>query len=212
VRAWVLAVTVAVAVGSTGGCGSQRAAPSAASGFEQLRRALVRAEEAGSFRVEGTVTVGAPLVRWQGVVSGTTEQDFTWAAGLTIESQRADGQGWVRRTDISDDWRRFPYDGPVDLGVLLHGHVEDVQHDDTWSVTVSFHDVDVLKAMTHIPSIGDTEVTVTLGNGELVRADLDVGGHAHAELLFSDYGVGLALDPVPMWPAAPVIEVVSRRR
>src|SRR5262249_51831300 len=117
--------------------------------------------------------------------------------GMLIESRRIHGASWARRLDTAEPWMNVPPDHPIDLTALLLG--SDVRTDhiaDEWRTTLRFHDVDVLAALTHIPSTGPTTAVVTLRQGAIAEVTLDLSG-AGAHVSFSSYGEELSIEPIP---------------
>src|SRR5690242_7813743 len=185
---WVLAA----------GCSPDTAKPAAATPLDRLDRAVQQSQASRSFRVRGELRTGTATVRWEGFVVGADEQYVIQAAGLVMDSRRIAGVSWGRTRDSTEAWTTVPYDAPVDLGVLHRGRLVDpTRGADGATLTLAFHDVDVLRALTHIPSVGDTTAQVDLHNGTVARVLLSLGRSTRAELEFWDYGVALHVDPVP---------------
>jgi hypothetical protein len=194
-RAIGIGVLVAIAAIAPG-CGTASRLASTDTGLQQLTRAVQHATEARTFRVKGALRVGFPLVQWQGVVNGQDEQYLIRANGLLIESRRVNRTSWARRLDPPEPWQRVPYDSPLDLTVLTRGTIESVEHDRVWTITLRFEDVDVLAAMTHIPSVGPTTAEVTVEHDVLTNVALHLGDHADAEISLSEFGAPLRVEPV----------------
>jgi len=178
------------------GCGSV-AVDESGTALDQFRRAVELASDSGSFRVRGEVRTSVPIVAWEGVVVGSDEELRTQASGMVIESRRIGGRSWGRRLDPTGPWAEVPYDGPMDLGVLLRGRPGQVEHtDDSWLITLEFADTDVLRALTHVPSVGPTTAHVTLVDGVLSEVTLELAGHISARVELWDYGVRLSIAPI----------------
>jgi hypothetical protein len=179
------------------GCGVQ-AAPTTEQGRQRLEQAVTQALDAGSFRVEGELRIGVGvLVGWRGFVDGADEQYVIRAQGLPLESRRVDGSSWARPVDPPGPWRQVAYDGPFDLEVPTRGVVESVEHDDDWSVTLRFQEIDVLSALAHIPSTGPTTARITIEEAAL-DIELWLGGQANATVTLTDFGAVLDVRPVPL--------------
>jgi hypothetical protein len=177
-------------------CGSAPGHTSTDAGLRRLTQAVRVATDARSFRVTGTLRVGGPVVQWKGIVDGQDEQYLIRANGLLIESRRVDHVSWSRRLDAPEPWQRVPYDAPLDLTVLTQGTVERVAHDGVWTITLRFDDVDVLAAMTHIPSVGPITAEVTVDEEVLSTVTLHLRGEADAEIALTDFGLPLTVEPV----------------
>ena len=188
----VLVATVALAPA----CGSSSPRTSTDAAQEQLAQAVRHATEARTFRVKGALRMGLPIVQWEGVVNGDDEQYLIRTSGLLIESRRIDHISWARRLDPPESWQQVPYDAPIDLTVLTRGTIESVEHDQVWTIALRFENVDVLAAMTHIPSVGPTTAEVTVERDMLTNVALHLGGHADAEILLSEFGAPLGVEPV----------------
>jgi hypothetical protein len=188
------AAALAVALGTLGAAGCKPA--NAESPIESLRRTIDIARARGSFRVRGEVRVAAPLVAWEGVVVGTDEEYTATAMGLSIESRRLGGASWARRRDRVEPWSKAPYDGAVDLGALLQGHLDASQRrGERWSTTLGFDDVDVLRALTHVPSTGPTTAEVS-GDDASMTVVLRLGANATARVEFWDFGGPVSIEPL----------------
>jgi hypothetical protein len=164
---------------------------------ELIETAVTYARQRGSFRVRGELRTTVPAMVWEGVVVGTDEQAKTRTAGLVIESRRVGGRSWGRRADGDGSWMEVAYDGPIDLGVLLQGDSRRIdRQDDGWSITLDFHGVDILRALTHVPSTGATTATVTLHDDTIAQVTLELPGAVTARLDIWDYGGPVAVEPV----------------
>jgi hypothetical protein len=155
---------------------------------DRLADAVQMATAAGSFHMRGAFGAGAPLVQWTAVVFGSDELRTTLTGGMLIESRRLDGQLWARRIDQPEPWARIPADDPLDLTKLLAGEIHRVDRDDdSCVITLQYDDVDVLGALTHIPSTGPTSAEVTIVDDQLVGVALDINGHATATVAFEEF-------------------------
>jgi len=199
-RLWLLLVLVAI---GGGGCGTVADGRSSTP-LDDIRRAVDLAHESGSFRVRGEIGANMPMVAWDGVVVGSDEQYRTRASGLLIESRRIGGRSWGRRLDPVAPWVETAYDGPMDLSVLLRGRPTDrVGHTyDSSSITLQFASADVLRALTHMPSVGPTTARVTLIDGALSEVTLELGGGVRAHVEFGDFGGPINIEPVERSPSA----------
>jgi hypothetical protein len=170
---------------------------SAQAGAQRLERAVVGAEVDRTYRVKGTVTFGVPLLSWDGIVVGGDEQYILHTLGRVIDSRRIGGRNWWRPLGSSEPWKLAPADTPLDLAVLLRGEVVAARHKgDRWALTLHFHDVDVLAALTHVPSAGPTTAEVTLVDDRITAVTLRLSAFGGAELSFRDHGASLSIDPV----------------
>lgn len=195
-RARGIRIVLLFVIAALAACGTVSRRTSTDTGMRRLTQAVQHATEAHTFRVRGALVVGGPLVQWQGIVNGEDEQDLIRANRLLIESRRVDHTSWARRLDSPEPWQQVPYDSPLDLTVLTLGTIESVEHDRVWTFTLTFEDVDVLAAMTHIPSVGPTTAEVTVEGDALTAVALHLGGHADAEISLSDFGAPLTIEPV----------------
>jgi hypothetical protein len=178
-------------------CGSRRS--EVRSGLTHIARAVERAHVAGSYRVRGRFGIDGPLLSWDGFVAGRDEQYVINTHGMLIESRRTKGANWARRVDAVEQWMRVPTDEPFDLAVLLRGREERVERDaDGLVVTLRFDEIDVLAALTHIPSVGPTTARVTLRDGVIAAVVLELDGGARADITFREYGVEAAVKPPPV--------------
>ena len=188
---------LALVVLGTVGCGSAAVEEESGTALDQVRRAVELASDSGSFRVRGEVRTSVPIVAWEGVVVGSDEELTTQASGMLIESRRVGGRTWGRRLEPTGPWAEVPYDGAMDLSVLLRGRLEQVEHtDDSWLITLEFADTDVLRALTHVPSVGPTTAHVRLVDGVLSDVTLELAGHISARVELSDFGAGLSITPL----------------
>ena len=195
-RVLLRALPIAIAVIS-GGCGASVSAPPP-DARAQLQQAISAADAAGSFRVRGQLTAGPAVVAWDGVVVGNDEQYLVDAMGSLLDERRIAGVAWARPTDQSRPWASVPSAEAFDLSVLLDGTmVSAMRSDDRVLVEVHFSGRDVLRAITHIPSVGPTEVTATIAFGVITAIDLHLEDGAAAHLELSDYGQALFIDPIP---------------
>jgi hypothetical protein len=185
-------LTAFVLAGVVAGCASR--GTSDESGRQHVDEALEHARFAHTYRVRGTFGVDGPLVTWVGFVVDTDEQYRITTHGLLIESRRVDGLHWARRLDVDGPWARVPSDEPVNLNILLSGDEIAAEHvGDQWVVTLHFDDVDVLAALTHIPSTGPTTARVTLSDGFVTDVVLRLDGDAGAHLWFWDHGADVVV-------------------
>jgi hypothetical protein len=133
--------------------------------------------------------VDSPFVTWEGFVVDTDEQYRINAHGLLMESRRVDGAHWARRLDGERPWAQVPSDEPINLRILLRGDEMSAEHDGhDWVVTLHFDDVDVLAALTHIPSTGPTTARVTVSGGFVTDIILRLHRDADAHMWFWDHG------------------------
>jgi hypothetical protein len=192
-RAASLVAALALVVAS---CASTASVDVADPGLDRLGRAIARAHESGTFRLRGILTSHGSALTWEGFVAGRNEQYVTHALGLVIESRRVDGVSWAHRLDQADDWMQAPSDGALDLDVLLRGHdVRSRRDGEVWRITLEYTDVDVLVALTHIPSVGPTSAEVTVAPELISDVSLRLNGGAAARLHFTDYGASLTVSP-----------------
>jgi hypothetical protein len=165
--------------------------------MERVRDAVAHAQESGTYRVRGQLVANGAFLAWEGIVAGADEQYVMTTGGLRFESRRVADTGWRRRLDRPEPWKTFPYDGPIDLTVLLRGTPDGVeQADGRFTVTLQFVDVDVLRALTHAPSTGPTTAEVSLSGNAIRGITLHLAGGASAQLELWDHGAPLAVDPV----------------
>ena len=199
-RVLLRALPMAIAL-VVGGCGaSVDATPQDVR--TQLQRAISSADGAGSYRVRGELTSGPAVVAWDGVVVGADEQYLVNAMGSLLDERRIGGVARARPTDQSRPWISVPSTEAFDLSVLLDGTVvSEMRSDDRLLIEVHFSGRDALRALTHIPSVGPTEVTVTVTLGVITAVDLHLQDGAAAHLELSDYGEALVIDPIN--PLAP---------
>jgi hypothetical protein len=194
-RGWagVLVATLIVAA-----CSSTASVQVADSGLDRLGRAITQARRSGTFRLRGVLTSHGSTVTWEGFVAGRNEQYVTHALGLVIESRRVDGTTWGRRLDQQDSWAQAPPDDPLDLDVLLRGRdVHSRRDGGSWRITLNYTDVDVLVALTHIPSVGPSTAEVVVAAEVISDISLQLGDGARAGLHFTDYGAALTVTPPP---------------
>ena len=195
---WLLVLLLAI---GAVGCGTVAADGDSGSPLDHMRQAVELASASGSFRVRGEVRASMPMVAWEGVVVGSDEQLTTHAGGLLIENRRIGGRSWGRRLDPTGPWAEVRYDGSIDLSVLLRGQLVQVEHTDgQWLLTLQFTGTDVLRALTHVPSVGPTTAHVTLIDGVLSEVTLDLAGHVTAHIGLWDFGAPLDIEPVALPP------------
>jgi hypothetical protein len=189
---WLLVVGIVVVA-----CGPADPDVPARAGAQRLERAVAGAYADRTYRVKGTVMFGGPLLSWEGIVDGDDEQYVLHAVGRIIDSRRIAGQNWWRPLGSSEPWKLAPADAPFDLGVLLRGEVVAARdEDDRWTLTLHFADVDVLAALTHVPSAGSTTAEVTIVNDRVAEVALRLSGFGNAQLSFWDYGTDVSIEPV----------------
>ena len=157
--------------------------------------------------MRGGLTSGPAVVAWDGVVVGADEQYLVNAMGSLLDERRIGGVTWARPTDQSRPWISVPSTEAFDLSVLLDGTVvSEMRSDDRLLIEVHFSGRDALRALTHIPSVGPTEVTVTVTLGVITAVDLHLQDGAAAHLELSDYGEALVIDPInPLAPSVPPV-------
>lgn len=195
VARWSVAISCICAAANA--CGSRESDMSF--GPTHVAQAVERAHVAGTFRVRGRFGVDGPVLTWDGFVAGRDEQYVINTHGLLIESRRTNGAHWARRVDAVGRWMRVPTDESFDLAVLLRGREVRVERDaDDLVVTLHFDDIDVLAALTHIPSAGPTTARVTVHDGVITAVVLELDGGARADITFREYGVKVAVEPPPM--------------
>jgi hypothetical protein len=193
-RSWALAAVLLI---SGAACGSTVEVEARDTGLTRIKRAVELAEASHSYRVHGVLGVSSPAVEWKGFVVGTDEEYVIKAAGLLIDSRRLNGVHWARRLEPLETWLTAPAGAPIDPGVLLRGVEQRAEHrGGQWRITLHFDQVDVLAALSHIPSTGPTTADVALDDDALVEVTLHLGGNAHADISFGDYGANLTIDPV----------------
>ena len=166
-------------------------------GLRRIERAIDFARQSRTYRLNGEVMMHGPLVAWDGIVVDGDEQYTIHTFGMVIESRRINGASWARRLDTGGQWTKVPSDHPIDLTVLLLGneaHTELI--DDEWQTTLRFDHVDVLAALTHVPSTGPTTAVVRLREGAIAEVTLQLLG-ADARISFSSYGDNLSIEPIP---------------
>ena len=162
-----------------------------------LRRAVDNARSAANVRVRGDIRSTHSIVGWEGVVVGTDEQYRVAAMGMVIDARRIDGIVWGRPVDRSQPWVSVPSDRSFDLGVLLRGHVDSFTTvDDGQRIELRFAGVDVLHALSHVPSAGPTTATVTIHSGFVTELDLRLSNDVSARIELWDYGAPLTIEPV----------------
>jgi hypothetical protein len=189
----LLAVIVLAVVASA--CGTRSTAPYESDGG--LHAAVEHAQSAHSFRVRGRLGAGTSALSWEGIVVGDDEQYHMAAMGTTLDVRRIDGVAWARSLDGSGPWNRAPSDGSLDLGVLLHGELSSAETiDDHRLVQLRFAGEDVLQSLSHIPSTGPAQASVTIRSGYIAEIELRFQGDAIAHIELWDYGEPLTVDPV----------------
>ena len=177
----------------TSACGGARPPPEDVG--EILRGAVNNARSAANVRVRGEIRSTGPIFSWEGVVVGAAEQYRIAAMGMVIDARRIDGLAWGRLPN--QPWISVPSDGSFDLGVLLRGQVDtSAAIDGGQQVELRFADVDVLRALSHVPSTGRATVTVTIQDDLVTAVDIRLanGISAHEDLW--DYGAALTVEPV----------------
>ena len=91
----------------------------------------------------------------------------------------------------------MPSDGSFDLAVLLDGEVRSCHvTPDHRVLQLQFTEQDVLRALTHIPSVGPTEATVSIEYGFITDIELRLDGGMTAWIELWDYGAPLVVEPV----------------
>ena len=68
--------------------------------------------------------------------------------------------------------------------------------DGRWVVELAYKDVDVLQALTHIPSAGPSAVEVTVDDQEIATVVVRLGNGVTARLAYADFGADLTVEPV----------------
>jgi hypothetical protein len=194
---WRLLLIAIVATGCGSAASDEGIAP-----MERMRTAVAHARESGTFRLRGQlIAANGAFLSWEGFVAGSDEQYRMTTGGSVFESRRIAGTGWRRRLDPPEPWTEFPYDNPIDLTVLLRGTTDGVEHGEgSYTVTLQFVDVDVLRALTHAPSTGPTTAEVSLSGDVMRSITLHVAGGVTAELVLWDHGAAVAVDPVEAGP------------
>jgi hypothetical protein len=187
----------AVLLISGSACGSTVDVEARDTGPQRIQRAVEFAEASHSYRVHGVLGASNPALEWTGFVVGADEQYIIRTAGLLIDSRRIGGVVWARRLEPVEPWMSAPATAPMDPSVLLRGVQQNAVHRGGHSqINLHFDQVDVLAALAHIPSTGPTDAVVTLEDGVLAEVALHLGGNAHADISFSDYGAKLSVDPL----------------
>jgi hypothetical protein len=139
----------------------------------------------------------APLVSRAGVIVGDDEQFQVNAMGILIDERRIDGVAWGRPSDGSRPWISVPSDGSFDLTVLLDGEITSSRlAQDHRVLELQFTDQDVLRALTHIPSVGPTAATVRIQSGYITDIELRLDGGTIAWIELWDYGARLAVERI----------------
>jgi hypothetical protein len=183
-----------------GACGSTTSVNLRPIGLQRIEEAIDFARQSRTYRLTGAVSLQAPLVTWEGVVVDGDEQYIIQTQGMLIESRRINGASWARRLDTGEPWMKVPSDHPIDLTALLLGRdVHAERLGDDWRIRLRFDDVDVLAALTHIPSTGPTTAEVTLRGGAIADVTLQLRG-ANARVSFSGYGEALSIGSIPPPP------------
>jgi hypothetical protein len=164
-------------------------------GWSPLRAAIDNAHAAGRFRMRSRLGGDAPAVSRDGVIVGDDEQFLVNAMGILIDERRIDGVAWGRPSDGSRPWISVPSDGSFDLTVLLDGEVTSSRVAQGHRVLeLQFTGEDVLRALTHIPSVGPTAATVRIQSGYITDIELRLEGGMMAWLELWDYGAPLAVE------------------
>ena len=178
-------------------CGSTAADDVRPTGLQRIERAIDFARQSRTYRLNGAVMVPGPLATWDGIVVDGDEQYTIHTYGMLIESRRINGASWARRLDTAEPWMKVPSDHPIDLTALLLGSDVHAEHSgDDWRSTLRFDGVDVLAALTHIPSTGPSTAVVSLRGGAIAEVTLQLRG-ANARISFSSYGEALSIGPIP---------------
>jgi hypothetical protein len=139
----------------------------------------------------------ASLVSRDGVIVGDDEQFQVNAMGMLIDERRIDGVAWGRPSDGSRPWISVPSDGSFDLTVLLDGKIASSRvARDHGVLELRFTDQDVLRALTHIPSVGPTAATLRIQSGYITDIELRLDGGTMAWIELWDYGARLAVERI----------------
>jgi hypothetical protein len=116
---------------------------------------------------------------------------------MLIESRRINGASWAGRLDTAEPLMKVPSDHPIGLTALLLGTEVHTEHSgDERRITLRFDGIDVLAALTHIPSTGPSTAVVRLRGGAIAEITLQLRG-ADARISFSSYGEDLSIEPPP---------------
>ena len=189
----LLAATVLAIV--AGACGTRSVVPYEADGG--LHAAVEHTQSAHTFRVRGRLGAGTSALGWEGIVVDDDEQYQVAAMGTTLDVRRIDGVAWARSLESPGAWNSAPSDGSFDLGVLLHGELTSAETiDDHRLVQLRFAGEDVLKPLSHIPSTGPAQATVTIRSGYIAEIELRFQRDTTAHIELWDYGAPLVVDPV----------------
>ena len=195
----VAAITLAGCGGAARGTVQRVSTTSSApTGHARVEQAVALASQGHSYRVRGELDASVgPIVSWAGIVVGIDEQAVATSGGITYESRRVGGVLWTRRLDPRGPWIQLPLDQPLDLTALSRGsEVSTELRDGRWVVEVAYEGVDVLRALTHIPSAGLSTAEITLEDRELAAVVVRLGNGAAARLAYSDFGADLTVEPV----------------
>jgi hypothetical protein len=179
------------------GCASHKNGESSDAALTRLRRAVATGDGLRTYRVDGELRQNGDSLKWRGVVVGRDEAYISDINGLLIESRRIGGVSWGRKVGSSEPWIQAPSDGSINMGVLLEGtDVHSQRQGDDWLVTLRFAGIDVLGALSHIPSTGPSDVGVTIRGDLITHVSVILRANAMAELSLSDYGAALVIEPV----------------
>ena len=196
-------LVAAITLAGCGGAASRTTPPvsttsSALSGHARVEQAVASAHRGRSYRVRGELDgLAGPVVTWLGLVVGVDEQAVTSIGGTTFESRRIGGVLWTRRLEPEEPWTQLPLDRPLDLTALSRGsEVRSELRDGRWVVELAYKDVDVLQALTHIPSAGPSTVEVTVEDQGLATVVVRLGNGVTARLAYADFGADLTVEPV----------------
>jgi hypothetical protein len=180
VRRCVVVATLAA------GCRTTAAEDLGPSAVDAVRSSVDRLV-AGSYCVRGTVRATGPVVQWEGCVDGDEESYRSQIGGRVVDSRRTgDVLRFRRADDPASVWTDMPRDAPLDLSVLVRGTPSDGERrGGALRVTLHFDGEDVLSALAHIPSIGASDVVVTVVDGRLSSVHVDFADHASADLSYT---------------------------
>ena len=200
-RLGALAGLLVIVLAVAGACGAESGAHGG-SAIRVLQRAVDKAHSAKSFQVRGAL---GTAVLWEGRVVGNDEQYCRWAMGMLIDERRIAGVAWGRPVDRSQPWTSVASDGSFDLGVLLEGDVTaSTMTEDHTVVRLHFTGDDVLRALSHIPSTGPTDATVTIQAGLITDIDLQqFPGATPAHIELWDYATPLVVEPIDISTPCP---------
>ena len=190
-RATVFLVATAMLIAA---CGRTDASAKRAA-VRRLERAVATAKRTTSYRVRGRL---GSRMSWEGFVVDGDEQYVVDVAGLRTESRRIGGRTYGRRVETADEsWVEAPNQAELELSVLQRGEVMSVDAvKDHMTLTLQFEAVDVLAALTHIPSVGATRAVVEMEGDVIQRVALQFADGTTASLDYWDYGVALQIQPL----------------